>query len=67
MKTWTEPNRGLSHYGTCGDFRRSSIQQYASKCQLSRWHKGCGFNPETEWFDSLADAQAAGEAWADGK
>lgn len=67
MKTWSLPHHGLTHYGSCDDHRRSSVQQYASKCQLSRWYRGCGFNPETEWFDSMDAAKAAGEAWANGK
>lgn len=67
MKNWTEPYHGLSHYGSCDDHRRASVQQYNQKCQLSRWYRGCGFNPETKWFDSMEEAKKAGEAWADGK
>lgn len=67
MKTWSEPNNGLTHYGSCSDHRRSSVDKCGTKYQLSRWYRGCGFNPETEWFDSLEAAKAAGEQWADNK
>lgn len=67
MKAWSEIYCGITHYGSCDDYRRSSINIFNTKAQLVRWWRGCGFSPDTEWFDSLDEAKAAGEAWANGK
>lgn len=67
MKAWTDLHCDVTHYGSCDDHRRSSVTVYGKGAQLSRWYRGCGFNPETEWFDSLEAAKEAGEAWANGK
>jgi hypothetical protein len=53
----------ITHYGAVGSFRRSSITITGSTYTLSKWYKGCGFNPETVDYQSLEDAKKAGENW----
>lgn len=63
-KTWSAPHCDITHYGQVGDRRRSSITSFSeTRHQLARWHRGCGFNPDTENYDSLEAAKRAGEEW----
>lgn len=56
----------ITHYGDVSDYRRASICVIIpnSVYQLSKWYKGCGFNPETVEFDSMEAAKKAGEEWS---
>lgn len=58
----------ITHYGDISDYRRASICVIVpnSIYQLSKWYKGCGFNPETVNFDNMDAAKKAGEDWTNG-
>ncbi len=58
----------ITHYGDIHDYRRASICVIVpnSVYQLSKWYKGCGFNPETVNFDNMDAAKKAGEDWTNG-
>lgn len=58
----------ITHYPDSGSFgpnsfRRSTVCVVGSVFQLSKWYKGCGFNPETVNYSSMDDAKIAGEDW----
>lgn len=55
----------ITHYGTIHDFRRASVCVIVpnSVYELSKWYKGCGFNPETVTFQTMEEAKKVGEEW----
>lgn len=55
----------ITHYGSCiTDFRRATVCIIGnSTYQLSKWYKGCGFNPSTVNYKSMEEAKHAGEDW----
>jgi hypothetical protein len=57
----------ITHYGDIDSFRRASVCVIVpnSIYELSKWYKGCGFNPELCCFASLEEVKKAGEAWVD--
>lgn len=62
---WSEPQMNNIRYGHVDAIRRASIDVYENAALLTIWWRGCGFNPENKWFDTLEEAKAAGETWTD--
>ena len=69
MKTkyeWSKLNLNITHYGyEQSSFRRASVCITVDGYQLFKLYKGCEFNPEPIWFDSIEKAKEAGVAWVD--
>lgn len=55
----------ITHLGKVGDYRRASVNCTGKMWQLSKWYKGCGFNPETVSFTTIEEAKQAGEDWVE--
>lgn len=60
----TQPFTHVSRLGTPGAQRWATVSSYAETLHvLSRWQPGFGFTPDADNFESLDDAQRAGELW----
>lgn len=66
MTTWSPLYLDyITHYGNTSDLRRASVCKVGDSWELSKWWKGCGFNPQTQWYDSIEEAKEAGELWTE--
>lgn len=64
MKTWTKPHHGVTHYGEPIDGYWATVIDWEKFAELSKWFPGCGFSPIHETYDTVSEAKAAGELWA---
>ena len=64
MSGWTRPHHGVRHHGVYGTKTRwATVEDRDSFTTLLCWFPGCGFNPATHDYDTIAEAMVAGEAF----
>lgn len=60
---WTRAFYGIQHLGRIGDLRSASVSEYKTFTVLALKWAGYGFSPRELYFDTVAEAKAAGEQW----
>ena len=67
ISSWTKPYCSVQHLlkrqGTHG--RWATVTDRNSFAELDGWYQGCQFSPHTATFNTIEEARAAGERWAE--
>lgn len=62
---WSKPYCNTTHLGRISDPRWSTVTDFGSFAELTKWSRGCGFSPAHATYDTAEQARAAGELWVE--